>query len=146
MLKRQITYQDFDGNDVTEVFYFNISKPELIELEVEYGTSFASMIQGIIDAEDNKRLLEEFKRIVLLAYGVKSEDGKRFVKSDALREDFQSHAAYIALYMELATDEEKAGQFINGIMPPDLVQRDQDRPVTQATAIETTKGPDGLSG
>ena len=146
MLKRQITYKDFDDNDVTEVFYFNLSKPELIELEVEYGTSFAAMIQGIIDAEDNKRLLEEFKRIVLLAYGQKSEDGKRFVKSDALREDFQHHAAYIALYMELSTDEEKAGEFINGIMPADLVGRDQDRPTTQSTAVETTKGPDGLSG
>lgn len=146
MLKRQITYKDFNDQDVVEVFYFNISKPELMELEVEYGGGFSQTIQNIIDAEDAKRLIAEFKRIVLLAFGEKSEDGRRFVKSEASRKDFESHAAYIELYMELATDETKAAEFINGVMPADLIEgRDQDKPVTKTSEI-TTKGPDGLSG
>lgn len=147
MLKRQITYTDFNDQEVTEVFYFNISKPELIELEVEYGGGFTQTIQSIIDAEDAKRLVEEFKRIVLLAYGEKSEDGKRFVKNDKLREDFASHAAYIQLYMELATDSDKASEFVNGIMPADLIDgKDQDKPAIQTSTVEEVKDANGLSG
>lgn len=129
MLKRQITYKDFNDEEVTEVFYFNISKPELIELEVEYGGGFRKTIQNIIEAEDYKRLVAEFKRLILLSYGARSEDGKKFVKSDDLRAEFESHAAFQTLYMELATDEKIAAEFINGIMPADMTEpRDQDKP------------------
>ena len=94
MLKRQITYTDFNDEEVTETFYFNISKPELIELEVEYAGGFTSMINRIIESTDPGRLVAEFKRLILMAYGVKSDDGKQFMKSDELRTAFESHAAY----------------------------------------------------
>ncbi len=138
MLKKQITYTDFNDQEVTEVFYFNLSKPELIELEVEYdGAGFGAMIQGIIDAQDRKKLIEVFKRVILLAYGEKSEDGRKFVKNDRLREDFASTAAYSHLFTELATDEKAAADFINGIMPADMLEgRDQDKPVTQGTTTD----------
>lgn len=120
MLKRTIRYEDFDGNTVTEDFYFNLSKSELIELEVQYEKGLADTLQDIVKENDAKNLIAEFKKLVLLSYGVKSEDGKRFIKSDALREEFAQTPAYDALFMELATNDEAAANFIQGVVPKDM--------------------------
>lgn len=129
MLKRTISYEDFNGNQVSEVFYFNITKTELIELELSYDVGFQETLQAIIENEDHRRLVEEFKKIVLFAYGIKSDDGKSFVKSEELRTAFASTAAYNALFIELATDSDQASLFINGIMPKDMAETpDQDKP------------------
>ncbi len=122
MLKREITYEDFNGETVTDIFYFNISKPELIEMEVEYDQGFSSWIQQIIDAKDHKTLLHQFKTIVLLAYGQKSDDGKRFIKSDQLREEFSQTAAYQALFIELATNDNAASTFLIAVLPKDMTK------------------------
>ena len=129
MLKREISYEDFNGQQCSEVFYFNMSKPELIELEVGYDGGFGDTMQRIFETKDNKKLVEEFKRIVLMAYGVKSEDGKRFIKSDQLREEFSQTAAYNALFMELATNENAAADFINAVVPADISNPVQDKPI-----------------
>jgi len=120
MLKRNITYKDFNDEEVTETFYFNLSKTELIELEVSYEGGLQGAIQRIIEAKDERALVMEFKRIVLLSYGERSADGKRFIKNDQLREEFTQTAAYDALFMELATDEDAAAKFIQGILPADM--------------------------
>lgn len=122
MLKRDITYEDFDGKSVTETFYFNISKPELIEMEVEYKEGFDKYLEKVIQADDKKELMAVFKRIVLLSYGQKSDDGKRFIKNDELRKDFEQTAAYISLFTELALDDDAAAKFINGVLPRDIVE------------------------
>lgn len=122
MFKRDITYEDFDGEKITETFYFNLTKTELIELEVEHKNGLQEAMQRIIKANDRKQLITEFKRIILLAYGVKSDDGKRFIKNDILREEFSQSAAYDSLFMELATNEESAAAFINGIVPKDFAK------------------------
>lgn len=120
MLKREITYESFDGEKVTEVFYFNISKPELIELEVEYETGVQEYLEQVIKAEDKKKIVEIFKKLVLLAYGERSEDGKHFVKSPELSKAFSFTAAYPELFMELATDAEAAAVWVKGVLPSDL--------------------------
>lgn len=120
MLKKEIKYEDFNGDEVTEVFYFNISKNELIELEVEYKDGLADALQRIIKSDDRQRIIKEFKRIILFAYGEKSADGKRFVKNDQVREDFSHTAAYQALFMELATQADAAATFLKGVLPKDL--------------------------
>lgn len=120
MLKREITYLDFNDEETTEVFYFNISKPELIELDVETTQGMGATINKIVEAKDNGALIREFKRIILLAYGQKSEDGKRFIKNDQLREEFSQTAAYQSLFMELATEDEAAVTFLTGVLPKDL--------------------------
>lgn len=128
MLKREITYEDFDGETKTEVFYFNMSKAELVELEVEYEKGFQEYLKDAIAAKNPKRMVEVFKKIVLMAYGEKSEDGKHFMKSDHIREMFAHTAAYQTLFLELAlSDENKAVEFVQGILPKDLTQ-DQDKP------------------
>jgi hypothetical protein len=117
MLKREIKYEDFNGEEVTEIFYFNLSKPELIELEVGYTQGFGQMLQSIVESRNNKEIIAKFKEIVLMAYGIKSDDGKRFIKSDKLREEFSQTAAYAELFMELATNDQAAVIFLNGVLP-----------------------------
>lgn len=120
MLIRTITYENLDGEVVSEDYYFNLSKPELIDLEVEYKEGFKTMIETIIAANDRKELINQFKKLVLMTYGIRSEDGKRFIKNDQLREEFSQTPAYDALFMELATDDGAAVEFLTGILPRDL--------------------------
>lgn len=125
MLKRDITYENFDGELVTETYYFNLTKSEILNLDVSYENGLNSALQKIIDAKDNKSLIAEFQKLILLAYGVKSEDGKRFIKSEALKEEFSQTAAYDVLFMELATNDSLAAEFMLGIMPKDMAQAAQ---------------------
>lgn len=121
MLKYPIKYKDFSDRQVTEDFYFNLSTPELIEMEVDAeGGSLADFLRKIIAAESGREIIQQFKKIILTAYGERSPDGKRFVKNDDLREGFLQSAAYPVLFMELSTDSEKAANFIKGIMPPEM--------------------------
>jgi hypothetical protein len=120
MLKRNITYTDFNDQTVTETFYFNLSKAELVEMEMSIKGGLGEQIKEMIAAEDNPKLIALFKRLVLEAYGVKSDDGKRFIKSEQLREEFTQTNAYSELFMELATNNEAAAIFLNGILPKDV--------------------------
>ena len=122
MLKREVKYTTFDDEEVTDVFYFHIGKPELIEMELEYEGGLGASIQRIIEEKDNKKLVELFKRVVLNAYGEKSPDGKRFVKSEELSREFSQTAAYEALYMELASNDGAAAAFITGVLPKDMAK------------------------
>jgi hypothetical protein len=117
MLKKTITYVDYDGNERTEDFYFNLSKAELIEIETSNNGGLSKMIEKLVAEQDMKRIVEIFKDIILKAYGEKSLDGKRFIKSAELRDSFEQTEAYSQLFMELATNAESAAAFVNGITP-----------------------------
>lgn len=120
MLKRSITYTDFNDQQVTEVFYFNLSKSELVEMEVSTKEGFGETLKRIVEIEDRYELIKEFKTIILAAYGEKSPDGKSFNKTDELRAAFAQTAAYDALFFELATQPEAIAAFIKGCMPADM--------------------------
>ena len=120
MLKKTITYTDYNGTERTENHYFNLSKAELTEMELSTTGGFAELIQNIIDAQDGPAIMKIFKDIILKAYGEKSPDGKRFIKSDELSTAFSQTEAYSELFMELVTDAEKASEFINAIIPADI--------------------------
>ncbi len=122
MLKHKITYENFDGEELTEEFYFNLTKTEMVELEVEHKEGMQEWLDRIIKTEDRQLMIAEFKRIILLSYGEKSPDGKLFVKNDQIRESFSHHAAYHTLFMQLATEDEAAANFIKGILPKDLAK------------------------
>ena len=117
MLKKTIKYTDFNGTEREEDFYFNLSKAEIIEMEMSTAGGFAEMLQNIVKAQDGPTIIKIFKDIILKAYGVKSPDGKRFIKSEELSTEFSQTEAYSVLFMELATDADAAGAFINGIIP-----------------------------
>lgn len=117
MIKKTITYVDYDGNQRTEDFYFNLNKVELMEMHVSEQGGLEATVKALIASQDNKRIMEIFKELLLKAYGTKSLDGKRFIKSDEARVAFLQSEAYTELFMELATDAEAAAAFVNGIVP-----------------------------
>lgn len=120
MLKKTIAYTDYDGNDRSENFYFNLSKSEIMEMEFGESGGLAVILRKIIETNDMPRIISWFKRIVLASYGEKSVDGKRFIKSEEMREAFSQTEAYSNLFMELATNASEASKFINGILPRGL--------------------------
>lgn len=122
MIKKTVTYTDYNGVERTENFYFNLSKAEIMEMEMGTAGGMAESIQKIIDAKDAPAIVRVFKDLVLKAYGVKSDDGRRFRKSQELSEEFAQTEAYSQIFMELATDADAAAKFINGIVPADLAQ------------------------
>lgn len=119
MYIKSITYTDYNGVERTEKFYFNLTKAELMEMQMSTTGGLAEMIQKVIDAQDAPSIIKIFKDLILKAYGEKSEDGKRFIKSKELSDAFSQTEAYSILFMELAQDADKAAEFVNNIVPAD---------------------------
>lgn len=117
MLKKTITYTDYNGSERTEDFYFNLTKAEVMEMEMSTSGGLTEMINRIVAAQDAPAIISIFKKLVLKAYGVKSPDGKRFIKSEELSTEFSQTEAYSQLFMELATNADEASKFVNGIVP-----------------------------
>lgn len=117
MLKKTITYTDYNGNERKEDFYFNLNKAEIAEMELEVKGGMSAMLQEITAAQDTPSLIKVFKNLILKSYGKKSPDGIRFIKSQELRDEFEQSEAYSELFMELATNADAASEFVNGIIP-----------------------------
>ena len=124
MLKKTITYTDYNGVERTEDKYFNLSKAEIMEMEMSTAGGFAEMVQGIVKAQDAPAIMKIFKDIILKSYGEKSPDGKRFIKSKELSDEFSQTEAYSDLFMELCTNAEASAAFINGIIPADVAEKE----------------------
>lgn len=120
MLKKTMTYIDYNGTERTEDFYFNLTKAEIMEMEMGTTGGLAEMINKIVAAQDAPAIIKIFKDLVLKAYGEKSADGKRFIKSEEIATAFSQTEAYSQLFMELATDADAAAAFVNGIIPADI--------------------------
>lgn len=120
MLKKTVTYVDYNGVERTEDFYFNLTKAEVAEMEMSVQGGFSKMLEEIVASKDNVQIVNLFKQMVLKSYGEKSPDGRRFVKSDEIAQAFAQTEAYSEIFMELALDEKKAADFVNGILPANL--------------------------
>lgn len=129
MLKKNIKYVDYDGNERTEDFYFNLNKAEVIELQLGTVGGLTKTLEKIVQEKDTSRIIEYFKTIILKAYGEKSADGRRFIKSQELRDAFEQTEAYSELFVELARDAKMAAEFINGVLPKEAAD---------AIGVETT--------
>lgn len=123
MIKKTITYSDYNGYERTEDFYFNLTEAEIMEMELSTAGGLAEMIKKIVAAQDAPSIIKIFKDLILKAYGEKSPDGKRFIKNDELRESFSQTEAYSQLFMELAMNADEAGKFVNGIIPSDMANQ-----------------------
>jgi len=123
MLKKTIKYTDYNGVERTEDFYFNLTKAEIMEMQLSTTGGLDEMIQRIIATQDVPAIAKIFKDLVLRAYGQKSPDGRRFIKNDELTAEFSQTEAYSELYMSLATDADAASAFINGIVPKDVADK-----------------------
>lgn len=116
MLKKVISYIDYDGNEREESFYFNLTESEIIEMEFSTTGGLTQMIEKIVETRDSTRIMSIFKEIILKSYGEKSADGRRFIKSSDISEAFSQTPAYNKLFMELVTDAKKASDFVNGLV------------------------------
>lgn len=123
MLKKTITYKDYNDVERTEDFYFNLTEAEIMEMEMGTTGGLAESIQVAVAAQDAKVIIKTFKDLVLKAYGKKSSDGKRFEKSDDIAKEFEHSPAYSIVFMELATDADAAAKFVNGIVPANMSQK-----------------------
>jgi hypothetical protein len=121
MYKKTINYTDFNGVDRKEDFYFNFMKAELVEMNMSTGGGMKAFIERITNTQDQMELIKLFKELVLKAYGIKSDDGKRFIKNEEVLNEFKQSRAYSVLIMELISKEGAATEFFNGIMPPAML-------------------------
>lgn len=123
MVRKTITYTDYDGNQRTEELLFNLSRAELIEMEASESGGMEKMLKRIVAEEDTKKIMSIVKDIILKSYGKKSDDGRRFIKSEEMANEFSQTEAYSELLLELLQNEEAAAKFMNGlvdgIMPAD---------------------------
>lgn len=131
MYKKMIKYTDYNGVEREEPFYFNLNKAEIAEMQLTAEGGLSEYINRIVATDDRPKLIEIFKELILKSYGVKSDDGKRFIKRENgryLRDDFEQTEAYSELFMLLATDSDAAAEFVNGLTPQD-VQASADSPI-----------------
>ena len=119
MLKKTITYTDYFGLERTEDFYFHLTEAELMKMQLSSYGGLAEQLKAIIDAKDAPTIVKIFEDIILGAYGQKSEDGRRFMKSEEIKNGFKETEAYSKLFVELTTDADAAAKFVNGIIPAD---------------------------
>lgn len=123
MIKKTIQYVDFNGEEQVEDFYFNLSKAEIAEMELSKTGGLSTYIKRITAAKNSKELVEIFKDLLIRSVGRRSDDGKRFIKNDEIREEFTSSEAYSTIFMELAFQEEAAIEFMHGVVPAGLLPK-----------------------
>ena len=123
MIKKTVTYDDYNGFSRTEDFYFNLTKAEVMEMQLSTVGGLDTMLKKLVASNDMPSIIKVFKELVIKAYGEKSPDGRRFIKNDELRAEFEQTEAYSIIFMELATDDKAAAEFINGIVPKDLADQ-----------------------
>lgn len=124
MIAKTIKYKDYNGTEREDKFFFNLTQAEITEMELSVNGGLSDMIKGIVEAKNQPEIIKIFKKLILKAYGEKTADGKRFRKTDdngcPLSIAFSETEAYSKLFMELATDDAKAAEFVNGVMPADI--------------------------
>lgn len=120
MIAKEIRYTDYNGVERKEKFLFHLNKAELAEMELGTKGGMSRMLEDIVAADNTQKIVDIFKNMILSAYGEKSEDGKRFIKSEELSIAFSQTEAYSELFMELATNTQSAIEFVNGVMPVDV--------------------------
>ena len=126
MHKEVIKYTDYDGNERSETFYFNLSKAEITEMELSVTGGLSESLKSIVEKKDVPNTIAVIKDLILKSYGVKSPDGKRFIKSKELSEEFSQTEAYSELFMKMLGDSEYAAGFMNSIIPADLAKAAQE--------------------
>lgn len=120
MYKIHEKYTDYDGNERVEDFYFNLTKAEITDMELTTEGGMSAMLGRIIAAKDTAKLIAVFKDLILMSYGQKSPDGRRFIKSEELTKEFTETPAYSQIYLRLATDDKAATTFVNNVLPKDM--------------------------
>lgn len=141
MLKKTITYTDYDGMERTEDFWFNLSKTELTKLDAELPGGVLGVLRKIIDKKDRKALVDFIETLILRSYGEKTLDGKRFIKTPEMAEEFMQTPAYDELFMSILSDTDSQTSFINGVIPQSMAKEIEQ---TDKKQVENALAEQGL--
>lgn len=117
MIKKKVKFEDFNGNEVEEVFHFNLNQTELTELELSYEGGFSNHARGLVEKKDTRGLISFYKHLLIKSYGVVSDDGRKFYKTEEYAKDFISSPAFDEIFLELLSDENASREFFIGILP-----------------------------
>ena len=139
MYAKEITYNDYNGVERKETFLFDLSEAEILEMELSTVGGFEQYVNKIINAQDTPQLVKLFKELILKAYGVKSDDGRRFIKTEEIAREFSQTRAYSKLFMELATDAQAAAEFVNKIVPESMSDADNSKIKSISPTLELNK-------
>lgn len=131
MIKKTITFTDYNGTERTEDFYFNLSTAEMLNLEISHVGGLSEWASAMMAAHDQAALYELFENIIKLSYGVKSPDGREFIKSEEITKRFTQTEAYSELLIEFMTNKGSIEQFFNGLVQGAKKPTDQDKPALQ---------------
>jgi hypothetical protein len=123
MVKKTVKNVDFDGNEGTEDFYFHLTEQELSEWELSVDGGLSTVLRKIIKSKDEKALIEIYKDLLTRSYGVKTQDGRSFVKNQEALDNFIYTQAFSDIYMELATNDKAASEFVNGVIPASVMAK-----------------------
>lgn len=123
MLKKTYTYKDYNDVERTESFYFHFTEAEILDMEMSAEGGFAERVQRIIDAKDQAALMKLIKKFVIDAYGIKSDDGRRFIKNEEVKTSFLECPAFSDIFMDMVTNDELAAEFVNGVIPDTMKKR-----------------------
>lgn len=124
MYKREATYTDFNGVERKEDFYFNLTEAEILKMEWGEAGGLADQLLRILKKKDAVEIMKTFDKLIDASYGVKSADGRLFVKNPEVLAEFKATQAYSDLYKEICTDSEKAIKFVMGIIPVEVNKED----------------------
>ena len=141
MIKKNITYVDFNGEERTDPFYFNLSKAELMDIELDYNGNMSTAMNTMLERRDMKGVLGLLSKLIRKAYGEKSEDGKRFLKNKELEDGFATTDAFSNLLIELVNDEKKLEAFVTGVIPADMREEVEKR-MEDSREAEAPKKPE----
>jgi len=117
MIKKTIKYVDYDGNEREETHYFNLTKAEVTEMELSENGGLSKILENIVAEKDSKKMMNMFKDFIQKSYGIKSNDGRRFIKTQENLDCFMQSEAYSELFIELTSDDKRAAEFVNGVIP-----------------------------
>lgn len=127
MFKKTITYTDYNGQELKQEFLFNLTKAEIMEMQLSEKGGFAEKIQLLVDTKDVPEIIKVFKDLIIKSYGIKSPDGARFIKSKELSDAFMQTEAFSELFMELATNPETGEAFVKGVIPTEQLKALQEK-------------------
>ena len=139
MLRKNISYTDFNGNKTAEDVYFNLNKAELIDLEVMADKPMSQILEEIGKTPNARDVIGLFKLFIDRAYGIKTADGRHFIKNDDILSDFKSSEVYSELLWKIISDAKFAVEFIEGLVPADLLQQAMQENPTKAREFAAEK-------
>lgn len=138
MLKKRITYTNFEDEEVTETFYFNLTKADLMEMEVSKRGGLNGYIERIQETNDAGLVFEELKSLMSRSVGRLAPDGRGFSRSQQIRDEFMNSEAFSNFILEMLTDPQLAAEFIQGLIPKNI-ESEVDRIVKKLGGQETLR-------